>query len=227
MAKRDEQKIKPNGSSQNTVQGFVFGINLKGTEDVVMEGIKAFTQAMEKSGVTLALPVARPALTSGGKKAGAAAIDEEHEETVDETPEGTPAGEIYAEEEEGGATSSGSKLAQRRVPRTPDVLSDIDFNSGNVGLKEFINQKSPNDNYERYAVIAVWYKENHSLDEVNADRIYTAYKFMDWIPPNNVAQVLRDLKSNPSKKWFDKGSSRGGYKINIIGINKVAAGFGN
>jgi hypothetical protein len=37
-----------------------------------------------------------------------------------------------------------------------------------------------------------------------------------------VAQVLRNLKA--SKKWFDKGA-RGAYKINIIGLNKVAAGF--
>ncbi|MFZ0633178.1 MAG: hypothetical protein WAM56_17960 [Acidobacteriaceae bacterium] len=227
MTKRDEQKVKPNGSSQNTVQGFVFGINLKGTEDVVMEGIKAFAQAMEKGGVTLALPPVRPTLTSGGKRAAAAAIDQDPEETVDETPEEPLVAENDEDEEAGGATSNGAKPTQRRVPRTPEVLSDIDFNTGKVGLKDFISQRNPTDNYERYAAIAVWYRDNQGLDEVNPDRIYTAYKFMDWIPPNNVAQVLRDLKSNPSKKWFDKGNGKGAYKVNIIGINKVAAGFGN
>jgi hypothetical protein len=61
------------------------------------------------------------------------------------------------------------------------------------------------------------------VEEVNDDRIYTAYKFLDWVPPNDVAQVLRDLKA--SKKWFDKGTSKGMYKINIIGLNKVQEGF--
>ncbi len=84
-------------------------------------------------------------------------------------------------------------------------------------------RRNPTDTYEKYAVITVWYKENHNLEEVNPDRIYTAYKFLDWIPPDNVGQYLRDLKA--SKKWFDKGSGKGAYKVNIIGLNKVAAGF--
>ncbi len=224
MAKRDEQKAKSNGNGQNTVQGFVFGINLKGTESVVMEGIRAFTQAMEKSGVTLAPPVTRPALNPGDKKAGAAVIEQERDEVVDETPEKTLETEV--EQEETDSVSNGTKPT-RRVPKTPEVKNDIDFNTGTVTpLKEFVAQKNPTDNYERYATLAVWYKENHALEEVNDDRIYTAFRFMDWVPPNDVGQVLRDLKSKPGKKWFDKGTGRGAYKINIIGLNKVQAGFG-
>jgi len=223
MAKKDEQKAKSNGNGQNTVQGFVFGINLKGTENVVMEGIRAFTQAMEKSGVTLAPPVARPVLNPGGRKTEAAVIDHELGETVDETPEENL--EVENDTEEAEESTNGSKPA-RRVPKTPTVLNDIDFNAGKVTLKDFVSQKNPSNDYERYATLAVYYKESHQQEEVNADRIYTAYRFMDWIPPNDVAQVLRDLKSSPSKKWFDKGTGKGAYKINIIGMNKVQAGFG-
>ncbi|HXM60232.1 MAG TPA: hypothetical protein VN950_05205 [Terriglobales bacterium] len=227
MAKKDERKAKSNGNGQNTVQGFVFGINLKGTENVVMEGIKAFTQAMEKTGVSLAPPVTRPALAPG-KKTGAAVIDQELEGVVDETPEeGVLETETEEEESESAGNDNGSKPT-RRVPKTPTVLNDIDFNTGKVmPLKDFVTQKNPSNDYERYATLAVWYKENHQQEEVNADRIYTAYRFMDWVPPNDVAQVLRDLKSSPSKKWFDKGSGKGAYKVNIIGMNKVQAGFGN
>jgi hypothetical protein len=223
MAKKDEQKAKSNGNGQNTVQGFVFGINLKGTENVVMEGIRAFTQAMEKSGVTLAPPVTRPVLNPGGKKTEAAVIDHELDETVDEAPEEDLGVENDTEEAE--ESTNGSKPA-RRVPKTPTVLNDIDFNTGKVTLKDFVTQKNPSNDYERYATLAVWYKENQQQEEVNGDRIYTAYRFLDWVPPNDVAQVLRDLKSSPSKKWFDKGTGKGAYKINIIGMNKVQAGFG-
>jgi hypothetical protein len=225
MAKKDEQKAKSNGNGQNTVQGFVFGINLKGTENVVMEGIRAFTQAMEKSGAALAPAVVRPALNPGDKKTGAAVIEQELDETAIETQDENLATEIE-DEEETDSGSNGTKPA-RRVPKTPEVKNDIDFNAGKISLKDFLAQKNPSNDYERYATLAVWYKENHQQEEVNDDRIYTAYRFMDWIPPNNVAQVLRELKSNPSKKWFDKGTGKGAYKINIIGMNKVQAGFGS
>lgn len=232
MAKKDEQKAKPSENGHNKVQGFVFGIHLEGNKDVVMEGIKSFTAAMTAGGAaTFATPTRKPAaLPSGGKGAGVATatIDaEEHEATqVADLPE-EEATVPDAEEEESESASNGSKPA-RRVPKTPVVLNDIDFNTGKImPLKDFVNQKNPTDAYERYAVFAVWYKDNHGVEEVNADRIYTAYKFMDLIPPNDVGQVLRDLKSSPSKKWFDKGSGKGAYKINIIGLNKVAAGFGN
>jgi len=109
------------------------------------------------------------------------------------------------------------------TPVTPKVLSDIDLNSGKVSLKDFMAQKNPSDAYEKFAAIAVWYKENHNLDEVDDDRIYTAFRFLDWIPPNDVAQTLRNLKAG--KKWFDKGDTKGGYKINIVGLNKVHASF--
>jgi hypothetical protein len=225
MAKRDEQKAKSNGNGQNTVQGFVFGINLRGSENVVMEGIRAFTQAMEKSGVTLAPPGTRPALNPGNKKAGTAVIEQELEESATETPDENAIAEIGEEEADSG--SNGSKPT-RRVPKTPTVLNDIDFNTGKVmPLKDFVAQKNPSNDYERYATLAVWYKENHALEEVNDDRVYTAFRFMDWVPPNDVAQVLRDLKSKPGKKWFDKGTGKGAYKINIIGLNKVQAGFGS
>lgn len=224
MAKRVEQKAKANGNGHNRVQGFVFGINLEGSQDVVMEGIKAFTTAMAKSGTTLLPVVTRPVLESGKQSAAAAAATD----VVDQIEDPGNRGEEISEEESTTPTAEetsgdGAQKAVRRVPKTPVVLNDIDFSAGKVSLKDFVAQKNPGDKYEKYAVITVWYKENHNLEEVNSDRIYTAYKFLDWVPPNDVAQVLRDLKF--SKKWFDKGTGRGGYKINIIGLNKVAAGF--
>lgn len=71
MAKKDEEKAKPNGNGNNRVQGFVFGINLQGTEGVVSEGIKAFTQALASSGLTLTpAPAARGVLVAGKANGG-------------------------------------------------------------------------------------------------------------------------------------------------------------
>lgn len=91
-----------------------------------------------------------------------------------------------------------------------------------MSLKDYYAQKSPNGPFEVYATIAAWYKENHNIEEVNDDRIYTAYRFLEQIPPNDVGAVLRQLKF---RKWFDKGEKKAHYKINIVGLNKVHSNF--
>jgi len=187
---------------------------IDGGNEMLAEGIKALTTALSKSSGTTtvvpqrALPPAKH--TSATPVAEVETVEPETEET-DELPEEETVGTNYARPKRPAAP-----------PPTPEVLSDIDLNAGKVSLKDYVAQKSPSGPFEMYATIAVWYKENHNLDEVNANRIYTAYRFLDEVPPNNVAQVLRQLKF---KRWFDKGDSMGGYKINIVGMNKVQAAF--
>lgn len=122
-----------------------------------------------------------------------------------------------------------SGTARQRRPAAPppalEILSDINLSTGKVSLRDFVAQKNPSDAYEKITTIAVWYKENHNLEEVNANRIYTAYRFLEWALPSDLAQVIRNLKA--SKKWLDKGEERGGYKVNMLGLNKVLEGFGN
>lgn len=216
MRRKDEEKANGNGAGH--IKFRVIEFEIDGGNNTLAEGIKALTTALQKSPVVLT-PGTRPSLPAASKPTSTtsatvveddaeAAAPQEETETVE-----PPAAE--------GNGSSPAKV-RRAVPRTPEILNDIDFNTGTVTLKDFVAQKNPADSYEKYAVISTWYKENHALAEVTPDRIYTAYKFLGWVPPNDVAQPLRDLKS--SKKWFDKGA-RGAYKINIIGLNKVAEGF--
>jgi hypothetical protein len=209
-----------NGNGDGHIKFRVIEFEIDGGNSTLAEGIKALTTALSKSPVTTTLAPQRvlPAQASAPKH-GASVADTELPAATDE--EGTT--DEVLEEEAGGTAAAARPRRTAVPPPTPTVLSDIDLNGGKVSLKDFMEQKSPSDTYERYATIAVWYKENHNLDEVNADRIYTAYRFIDLVPPNDVGQVLRNLKAN--KKWFDKGDSRGGYKVNIVGLNKVQAAF--
>jgi hypothetical protein len=213
MRRRNENEGNGNGSGH--IKFRVVEFEIDGGNEMLAEGIKALTTALSKSSGTTtvvpqrALPPAKH--TSATPVTEVETVEPETEETA-ELP--------FDEPEETTATPRARRPAS--PPPTPEVLSDIDLNSGKVSLKDYVAQKSPSGPFEMYATIAVWYKENHNLDEVNANRIYTAYRFLDEVPPNNVAQVLRQLKF---RRWFDKGDSTGGYKINIVGMNKVQAAF--
>jgi hypothetical protein len=213
-----------NESGDGHIKFRVIEFEIDGGNDTLAEGIKALTTALSKSPVTTTVMSQRPALHAGTPKRTGAAT----ETPVPAEGELFPEPETGAEEEHTEATNGDTaptraKRGTGAPPPTPDVLSDIDLNAGKVPLKDYMAQKNPSDAYERFATIAVWYKENHNLDEVNADRIYTAYRFLDEVPPNDVGQTLRNIKAN--KKWFDKGDGKGGYKVNILGLNKVHSAF--
>lgn len=209
------------GNGDGHIKFRVIEFEIDGDNGTLAEGIKTLTTALSKTGPTAvvqqrtALPPAPPKRTN----------------TATETPtpvEGElfPEPEVEPEEAAEETNGDGATLAKvkktTKPPRTRDVLSDIDLNSGKISLKDYVAQKNPNGPYEIYATIAVWYKENHNLEEVNDDRIYTAYRFLEQVPPNDVGSILRQLKFS---KWMDKGSGKGMYKINIVGLNKVHGNF--
>jgi hypothetical protein len=215
MRRKTEQDSNGNGTGH--IKFRVIEIEVDGANDTLAEGIKALTLALSKGSTSNTATRALP------PKRAAVAVSAVDTDDIVEEPEVEEETEDSQEEETDEAPAVTRPKRPAGPPPTPDVLSDIDLNSGKVSLKDYMAQKNPSDTFERYATIAVWYKENFNLDEVNDDRIYTAYRFIDLVPPNDVGQVLRNLKAN--KKWFDKGTTKGGYKINIVGLNKVHANF--
>lgn len=208
-----------NGNGDGHIKFRVIEFEIDGDNGTLAEGIKALTTALSKTSISAAQQ--RPTLPAGTPKR-AVATEAAPPVEGELFPEPDVEMEEEAHEETNGNAAATHSKRPSQPPRTPDVLSDIDLNTGKMSLKDFIAQKSPNGPFETYATIAVWYKENHNLTEVNDDRIYTAYRFLDEVPPNDVGAVLRQLKF---KKWFDKGEKKGHYKINIVGLNKVQASF--
>lgn len=216
MRRKNEQDASDNGTGH--IKFRVIEFEIDGGNDTLAEGMKALTTALSKSPVTTTV-VSQRALPPAATKHTTATTVPDVEQLAG------PDGET-AELSETDTIETNASPRQKRPsapPPTPDVLSDIDLNSGKVSLKDFVSQKNPSETYARIATIAVWYKENHNIEDVNTDRIYTAYRFLDWTPPPDLGQALRNLKS--SKKWFDKGEAKGGYKINMLGLSKVLAGF--
>lgn len=213
---------EPNGTGEGHIKFRVIEFEIDGGNDTLAEGIKALTTALSKSPVTTTVMSQRPALPAGTPKRTGAATETPAPVEGELFPEPEQGTEEERVEETNGDAAPAKPKKPAQPPRTPDVLSDIDLNGGKVSLKDYIAQKGPNGPFEMYATIAAWYRENHNLEEVNDDRIYTAYRFLEQVPPNDVAAILRQLKF---RKWFDKGATKGGYKINIVGLNKVHANF--
>jgi hypothetical protein len=102
--------------------------------------------------------------------------------------------------------------------KTPDVLENVEFTSGPMPLKQFMEEKKVgSEQGKRYLLIAYWFKEYGNTPTINAAHIFTAYKFMGWSAPKDVAQPLRDIKAK--NKWFS--GEKGEYTINHIGENVV------
>lgn len=223
MSRKDEQKAKNNGNGRNRVQGFVFGINLEGTEEVVTEGIRAFTQAMTKSGLIVASTAAvRPALLEA-KPNSRAVVDLETEE-----PEATEesAQENYdsvadddAEETPSNGSSNGSKRTYNY--RAPRFLDELDLTKATESIKDFMAEKgNPSETNDRYMVVAVWLKEHMQIEEFTINHVYTVFDNLGWkgqIPINH-SQPLRDLKTKRHFLTKEKGA---GYKVNWQGTQYV------
>jgi hypothetical protein len=227
MAKKDEQKAKPSENGHNKVQGFVFGINLEGSKEVVLEGIKSFTAAMTAGGAaTFAAPPRKSAaLTSGSKSTTATTIDAEE-------PEATEVAEVSEEEittpdieeEETNGNGNGS-TPRRRIPPTPKLVSDLDITADPMPFKTFLEQKTPRKSQDRMAVVATWLKKHKGYDEIGRDHYYTVYQQMggsgDWKCLNNWDVLIRQLAKR--KGWFEKGTSEATFKVSIVATNYVDA----
>jgi len=223
--KSDKAKSVP-ANSDNRVQGFVFGINLEGSEQVVMEGIKAFTSAMTKSGGILTAPIARPILPSSPtskQKSSAGAPVADQPDTSEETPEEQIEvdGQEEVEEPSDEAPPNGTGPKRDYIFKAPNFLHDLDLRTADKPLSDFMAEKgNPTETMDRYIVIAVWFKDHMNTAEFKIDHIWTAYNALGWKAqfPANHSQPLRDLK----KKKFvtkEKGSD---YKVGWLGEQHVA-----
>ena len=190
-------------------------IEMEGVTDTLADGLKSLATAISRGTVTA--PLGRlltqpkpPATPAKGEQNGFTPDigDEEEDEAQFETASETSNGNVT------------DRAKRKYVPRAPQFLSSLDLTSGSVPLEEFVKQKNPVEIPDKYAVIATWFKEHRQLDEITADHIFTAFKLLKWQIPDDPGQPLRDLKSK--KHWFDKGGSKGGYKINFLGTNSVA-----
>jgi len=103
--------------------------------------------------------------------------------------------------------------------RTPKLVSNLEFTSGDMPLKQFWNEHGdPTQDSKRYLVVAQWLKRYRSIEEVGADHVYTAYRAMNLTIPSDVLSVFRSLKR---QAWVEAGSKKGSFRITHVGENRL------
>jgi len=190
----------------------------------VTDGLRLIANALAGRNIA----VAPPKLL---KKAGAGSTEvldpKEDEETL-EQPLPFPAPESEDErEEEHEEVGTVSERKQSPAPRAPKFLDELNLPTARVSLADFIKEKDPTSDSDKYAVIATWFKQHFDTEEISIDHIFTAYRALGWqaqLPGPDPSQTLRNLKNN--KNWLVSGTKRGHYKVNWNGedsVNKMGA----
>jgi hypothetical protein len=206
-----------NGNGSSKIRFRFVDIEMENVNESITEGLKSLAGALSRSHV-IAVParqIAAPKATPAGKT-----VIEAEEEAELLTPEEPSEEEIDESETEVTPVQNG-KPKKKYAPKAPKFLSDIDLTTASVKLEDLVQEKNPDDMMAKYTVIAFWFKEYLSIEEITVDHIFTAFKHLGWQSqmPDDPSQTFRNAKS--LKSWFDKGSGKGAYKINWNGINAV------
>ena len=174
MAKND--RPMSNKPSKMTVMLF----QLEGSDETLQEGFRTINTAIDR----LANPVVRvigspqPKGLPASKNGDDSALETLDAEVVEESGETEEA----PVERPKAARAPG-------VPRQPKVL-ELDFKTGTIPLRTYLEQKNPPSHSRKCLLIAVWLKANLSIDDVTMDHIYTAYRHMGWTSPKDITSPV-------------------------------------
>jgi hypothetical protein len=220
MSRKDEQK-NTNGHDSGGIKVRVIEFELHGKNVTVSEGIKAITEAIIGRTVVVAEP-RRPALPAAPRPVQSAAtvvVEDEPEEQLAEQAQ--PAEEYVEEEGQGQEEPSNGGPKRNYTYRPPKFLDDLDLSKATKSIADFMAEKgNPEENNDRFIVVAVWLKEYMKVENFTINHIYTVFDNLGLkgqIPVNH-SQPLRDLKT---KRHF-LTKTKDGYQVNWQGTQHVA-----
>lgn len=203
-------KVKPVPGERTRVRFML--VDFDGSSDDLQQLAQTFAQAVKVPQpilVSAPTPAALPAPTPfGGNNR---VLDQQAEPPVEVEDSNPP-------EVVNGVTTDPGMKPRRRKYKTPAVIPDLEFASGEMPLKRYIDEQAPEENSKRYLAIAYWLKEYRDYEEIGADHIYTCYRALGLNVPDDVLSVFRGLKK---QGWVIEGSQKGLFKINHIGEGQL------
>lgn len=188
--------------------------------EAILEGFQHVANTI--AGRVLPAEPARPRLTKHSG-VGSTEILEDQEILEPTLPFAEPApAEPVDDREEEEETESTESTPKKPVKfKAPTLLSGLNLSTATLPLADFMKQKNPDAMWDKYAVVAVWLKEQFKIADISIDHIFTAFKHLGWESqlPTDIAKPLKNLTYN--RKWFDAGKDKGTYAINWLGESEV------
>lgn len=194
---------------------FVF-VNLEGDDETIQEALRqvggVLNRGMNPTTRTLIAVPTQKVLADGNSGGSLQQVYE----VVDEE---TPAIDTEATAFTSSTLTAPKPKKAKKAPPIPPLLKDFDPNSAEVSFVDFVNQKDISTDFNKYLVIAAWFKKYKDQDQITTSHIYTCYQLMKWKAPNDMGRPFRNMKQ--SRSYFEKGSGDNVWKITIIGLNEV------
>lgn len=212
-------KQPPKADQNGKMKVRIIEFELEGSDMSLQESLKSITAALSRP------PVVAPRLQQRlgtTRSVAEIVIDDSSEpsEDLDQVEE-------IEQEAESTVSAPTTPKKQKKPPRiVAPSLVDIRFDDEKPTFAEFVEQKEPKNDMQKYLCAAFWLKTYKNVSEVGIDHMYTAYKVMAWALPTNPVQPMRELAATRDKR-FSKGAEKGHYAINHIGEGFVTTKMGN
>lgn len=211
-------KQLPKAEQNGKMKVRIIEFEIEGSDMSLQESLKSITAALSKPAVIVTQrSQQRIGTTKAEGDADGSSESVEHLEHVEE---------VGAEDD----LESSIPVAPKKLRKPPKMaapsLVHVRFDDLKPTFADFVSQKDPKNDMQRYLCAAFWLKNHKSINEVSIDHMYTAYKVMGWALPTAPIQPMRELAATRDKR-FSKGTEKGHYAINHIGEGFVTTKMGN
>lgn len=214
MAKLPQRTEGQNGK----VKVRIIEFEMEGSDLSLQESLKSIAAALSRPNLT---PPSRSTARIESNKAGAPGAngDSIAEEELEDV-------EYVDDVQQLEASSPINTRKPRKPPKTvaPNLVA-IRFDDVNPTFTDFVADRDPKNDMQKYLCAAYWLKMHKDVHEVSIDHIYTAYRSQGWALPAKAVQPMRELAATRDGR-FSKGVERGHYSINHIGEGWVTTKMG-
>lgn len=214
-------KQSPKTDQTGKMKVRIIEFELEGSDASLQESLKSITAALSRPTIVHAT-AGRPQQRLSGMKASTAELVNGNGEQAEDLEF---VEEVESEEEVVPVPAAPKKLRKPTKVATPSLV-DVRFDDETPKFAEFVAQKDPKNDMQRYLCAAFWLKTYKGINEVSVDHMYTAYKVMGWALPAIPVQPMRELAATRDKR-FSKGAEKGHYAINHVGEGFVTTKMGS
>jgi len=120
-----------------------------------------------------------------------------------------------------GATGTGdapSPVRQKKAGSSPTIVADLNLRPKGVkSLHDFISEKKPSDDGERYACFVYYLSTIRKIDKISHDHIFTCFREMQWKVPN----IDSGLNNTKTRKGWITSRARDNVTLSRTGLNFV------
>ena len=112
-----------------------------------------------------------------------------------------------------------SRPTKPRSIKPPKVVEGVDWDK-KVSLKDFVEGYDLKTDFERYLVIALWFRDERETSAIGPSEVYTAYRHLNW--STSIPDFAKPFRNMVQNQLFT-GGAKEGFAINQLGEGKVKA----